>query len=645
MSARALAAGVDVGGTFTDCAAVAPDGVVRATKVLTTPEDQGIGVAASLRALGEPEGAVARLVHGTTVVTNLLLERKGARVVLCATAGATDLLELRRQDRVSLYDLSAQHPAPLVAHTDVVAVDERRETTGVTRALTPTEAQRVVRQVIALEPEVVVISLLHAYENPAHERMLADAFRVAAPALTVVTATEVLPEIREYERTATAVAEGYARPGVQRYLERLGERLRAARFPAPAVMTSGGGMRTAADAAQHAASLALSGPAGGVVGAAAVLRAAGITEALTIDIGGTSADAGLILHGEPLVEPGGTVAGVPIALPRVLVETVSAGGGSIAWVDEGGALRVGPRSAGARPGPVAFGRGGIEPTVTDAQIVLGRIGLGGWSGGVALDVAAATAAIARLADRLGAGVERTAAAIIAAADAEMARALRRVSVDRGVDPRACALVGFGGGGPLHACALAEALSMPTVLVPPFAGVLSAVGLAIAPERREVAASLLTRTADLSAAAFSASCEALAARVAGRERQWLVRVRYEGQGHELEVRAKPGDAGAEIAQRFEAAHRALYGFGLSRGVECVALRHVASDPGAHATFARDGAAGPYDTVRDIDAGGKADGITLRGPRAVTLPDATLWIAEGWQATALDIGGWRLERGGA
>jgi N-methylhydantoinase A len=642
MSARALAAGVDVGGTFTDCAAVAPDGVVRATKVLTTPEDQGIGVTAALQALGEPEGTVARLVHGTTVVTNLLLERTGARVVLCATAGATDLLELRRQDRASLYDLAVQHPAPLVSHAHVVAVAERRETTGVARALAPDESARVVRQALALEPDVVVISLLHAYADAAHERALADAFRAAAPGLTVVTATEVLPEIREYERTATAVAEGYSRPGVQRYLERLGERLRASRFPAPAVMTSGGGMRAAADAAQHAASLALSGPAGGVVGAAAVLRAAGITEALTIDIGGTSADAGLILHGEPLVEPGGAVAGVPIALPRVLVETVSAGGGSIAWVDEGGALRVGPRSAGARPGPVAFGRGGTEPTVTDAQIVLGRIGLGGWSGGVALDVVAASAAIARLADRLGAGVQRTAEAIIAAADAEMARALRRVSVDRGVDPRGCALVGFGGGGPLHACALADALSVRTVLVPPFAGVLSAVGLAIAPERREVAASLLARTADLTAAAFAAACDALAARVAGRDRQWLVRVRYEGQGHELEVRADPGDAGTHLAARFEEAHRALYGFTLARDVECVALRHVASDPGAHATFARDRAAAPYDDVRDIDAGGPADDIALRGPRAVTLPDATLWIAQGWRATALDLGGWRLDK---
>lgn len=637
-----LAAGVDVGGTFTDCAAVAPDGTVRATKVLTTPEDQGLGVVAALEALGAPAGAVTRLVHGTTVVTNLLLERTGARVVLCATAGATDLLDLRRQERAALYDLARHHPAPLVPGDRIIAVDERRTVTGIARQLDAEGCARVVRDALALAPDVVVIALLHAYDAPSHETMLAEAFREAAPGLAVVTAAAVLPEIREYERTATAVAEGYARPGVQRYLERLGDRLRTARFPAPAVMTSGGGMRPAGDAAQHAASLALSGPAGGIVGAAAVLRDAGIADALTIDIGGTSADAGLILEGEPLVEPGGAVAGVPIALPRVLVETVSAGGGSIAWVDDGGALRVGPRSAGARPGPVAFGRGGSEPTVTDAQVVLGRIGSGGWSGGVALDAAAAAAAIGRLAARLGADALRTADAVVRAADAEMARALRRVSVDRGVDPRRCALVAFGGGGPLHACALADALAMQTVLVPPFAGVLSAVGLALAPERREVAASLLAPADALTAAAFSEACEALASRVAGRDRAWLVRVRYAGQGHELEVKAAPGDDGRAIAARFTAAHRAQYGFALSRPVECVALRHVASEPGAGATFRRDAQARPVDAAGGVDHGGPAEGVILVGPRAVTLPDATLWIAGGWRATALPIGGWRLDR---
>lgn len=637
-----LAAGVDVGGTFTDCAAIDADGRLRTAKVLSTPDDQGAGVLAALQALAAPPGAVQRVVHGTTVVTNLLLERTGARVVLCATEGATDLLELRRQDRASLYDLAAQHPPPLVAAADVVAVPERRTSRGVERALEAAGIARVVEAVIARRPDVVVISLLHAYEDDMAERALAAALRAAEPALPVVTATEILPEIREYERTATAVAEGYARPRVTRYLERLTARLARDGFPAPAVMTSGGGMRRAGDAASRAASLALSGPAGGVVGAAAVLRAVDRDDALTIDIGGTSADAGLILDGEPLVEPGGVIAGVPIALPRVLVETVSAGGGSVAWIDDGGALRVGPRSAGARPGPVAFGRGGTEPTVTDAHVLLGRIRAGSMSGGLTLDVAAARAAVERLAARLGAGVEAVAQAILDAADAEVARALRRVSVDRGVDPRRCTLVAFGGGGPLHACALAEALSMPAVLVPPFAGVLSAVGLAIAPERHEAAMSLLRRADALTKSELAAHCAQLARAVSGRDRRFTARVRYVGQGHELDVPVQEGDDGAALAARFAAAHEARYGFTLARAAEVVALRHVASEPARPALFARDPALPRFDEVALVDAGGPADGAAVSGPASIVLADATLWVAEGWHATALAKGGWLLER---
>lgn len=638
---EALAIGVDVGGTFTDCAAITADGRVLARKVLSTPDDQSVGVTTALQALDAPRGAVHRVVHGTTVVTNLLLERTGARVVLCATEGATDLLELRRQERASLYDLAAQHPAPLTATGDVIAVAERRTPVGVERALTAAEVARVAAAALALDPDVVVIALLHAYGDDAHERALATAIRAARPSLDVVTSARVLPEIREYERTATAVAEGYARPRVARYLERLTARLDAHGFPAPAVMTSGGGMRSAADAAQHAASLALSGPAGGVVGAAAVLRSLGLSDALTIDIGGTSADAGLILGGEPLVEPGGVVAGIPIALPRVLVETVSAGGGSLAWIDDGGALRVGPRSAGAHPGPVAFGRGGVEPTVTDAQIALGRIGAAGLSGGVTLDVPAARAAIARLAARLGADPARTARAIVDAADAGMARALRRVSVDRGVDPRGCALVAFGGGGPLHACALAEALGMRTVLVPPFAGVLSAVGLALAPERHERAMSVLAESTTLSAAALQGHCDALAELVRGRERRWVARMRYVGQGHELDVRVTPGEDGPALAARFVELHRARYGFDLSRPTEVVGLRHTASEPGASVHFSRDPVLAPWDAALHTDGGGPASNAVVNGEASIALSDATLWVAAGWRATALDAGGWLLE----
>lgn len=639
MSTKGWRVGIDVGGTFTDRAALAEDGRVDARKVLSTPSDQGEGVVQSLEAL---DGTATRIVHGTTVVTNLLLERTGARVVLCATEGATDLLALRRQDRASLYDLSVHHPAPLVPRERTVAVPERRTPHGVERALTADGIRTTVSAVLALAPEIVVISLLHAYADDAHERALADALRAVKPELEIVTSADVLPEIREYERTATATAEGYARPAVLKYLERLTGRLAAAGHPAPAVMTSGGGMRPASSAARHAASLALSGPAGGVVGAAAVMRAIGTLDALTIDIGGTSADAGLILGGEPLVEPGGEVAGVPIALPRVLVETVSAGGGSIAWVDDGGALRVGPRSAGARPGPVAFGRGGVEPTVTDAQVVLGRISARAMSGGVSLDADGALRAVEQKALRLGRHTLETAQAVIDIADAEMARALRRVSVERGVDPRGCALVAFGGGGPLHACALADALSIPEVIVPPFAGVLSAVGLALAPERHEVAASVLKTCATLTADQLAAELASLTAKVEGSERRTFARMRYKGQGHELDVPVHAMDAGASLAARFAALHGARYGFTLPQDAEVVALRHEAGEPAREAQFVRDPSRPSYDAATHTDAGGPARGVIVIGPQAIALPDATLWVASGWRADALETGGWRLTR---
>lgn len=618
--------GIDVGGTFTDLAAIAPDGTVEVRKVLTTPHEQGEGVAAALQALG---GRVQRVVHGTTVATNALLERTGADVVLCATAGFTDLLALRRQDRASLYDLAAHHPAPLVAPHDTVPVAERTGPDGVLRALRAADAADVADVVANRGPGAVAVSLLHAYAHPAHERALVALLRERLPAdVDVVASSEVYPEVREYERTATAVAEAYLRPVVRRYLERLTGRLAAIGAPAPSVMSSSGGMRPAADAARYAASLALSGPAGGVVGAAAVLRVLGIDRALTIDIGGTSADVGVILGGAPLVESGGSVAGVPIALPRVLVETVSAGGGSILWVDDGGALRVGPRSAGAVPGPAAFARGGALATLTDAHVVLGNVAPRAMSGGITIDAARAHAAVGRVAEQLGASAAQVARAAVAIADASMARALRRVSVERGIDPRDCVLVAFGGGGPLHGCGLAEGLGMTRVLVPPHAGVLSALGLAIAPERREAMASVMRTTDAIEPAPFASMLEALAASLhlpGLAAREWLLRARYLGQGHELEVPVRPGAAGGEIARDFIAMHGARYGFTLDRVVEVVSARAVVSGPARELTLARHDAP---------DA--------VRGPATLSLDDATMLVAAGWTARPLAIGGWMLER---
>ena len=655
-----LSVGVDVGGTFTDLVAVAPSGAIVSFKVSSTPADQSEGVETAVRRLPPSEIPVASIIHGTTIVTNMLLERTGARVVLCATAGASDLLELRRQDRAALYDLSAHHPPALVPPALVVPVDERVSPDGVTRPLTPAAAADVAQRVTALAPDVVAVSLLHSYADPTHERELATAIRRAlctardesdvGEGRDVVCSSDVLPEIREYERTATTVCEAYVRPGVGRYVARLASRLSAAGFPAPSVMASGGGTAPAEEAAKHGASLALSGPAGGVTGAAYIARTLGIDRALTIDIGGTSADVGLVLRGEPLLEVGGSVAGVPIALPRVLVETVSAGGGSLAWVDDGGALRVGPRSAGAHPGPVAFRRGGTQPTVTDAHIALGNIVSTHMSDGVALDIAGAIAAIDGLAARLNAPRDATASAIISIADAAMARALRRVSVERGVDPRECALIAFGGGGPLHACGLAERLDVRRVVVPPHAGVLSALGLAIAPRRYGAAASVMRQVDELtddelvritgSLAARATSAYAAGGGPATLRMKHTARSRYVGQGHELDVELDPPCDAACIGERFAVRHRERYGFTLDRPVEIVSMRCTASSAPGEVRLERNGSSVWLDGLL-YDHGGRIDD-TLRGPMPIGLPDATLLVASGWAARALPIGGWMLER---
>jgi N-methylhydantoinase A len=628
--------GVDVGGTYTDLVAIDDNGHVDAHKVLSTAADQSEGVIESLRALSRPD--VDRFVHGTTVATNMLLERKGARVVFCVTQGFTDLLYLRRQNRASLYDLSADFPPPLARHELTVPVAERIEPQGVTKPLTIESARQTAEHIALLNPDIVAVLLLHAYRYPAHERILRTAIHERLPTVDVVLSSDVFPEIREYERATTTVAEAYLRPGVARYLRNLEYRLTNRPTDRPStigVMTSSGGMRSIQEASHTAAQLALSGPAGGVVGAAAIARQLDIERALTIDIGGTSADVGLILDGEPLVEPGGNVADVPIAMPRVLVETVSAGGGSIAWIDEGGALRVGPHSAGAVPGPVAFGRGGTEPTVTDAHVVLKRIRETRMSGGVSLNVAAARESVRALGAALRESEDRVAKAIVATADATMARALRRVSVERGIDPRSCTLIAFGGGGPLHACGLAELLGIERVIVPPHAGVLSALGLAMTPERREAMASVMNTVHAWPDKERNGIMEQLAERIPTtlKKRSWFARMRYVGQGHELDVALAPRQPRDALQSAFATAHARRYGFTLPYDVEVVSIRHVAEGTGREPKLTRE----PQPV-----ASGAAAVRRLDGPKSLALSDATLFVAKGWRARLLDIGAWRVDK---
>src|SRR2546423_98204 len=451
----AVRVGVDVGGTFTDLVALTPEGAIAVRKVATTPEDPALGMFRALDALASP--AIELRVHGPTIATTALLERRGARVVLVTTRGFEDLLWLRRQDRAALYDLARDHPPPLVVREDVVGAAERMGPAGVLEPLTDREVARVIAAVRALAPEAVAIALLFAFRDPTHERRLAGALRDALPGAPVAASHEVLPLFREFERTSTTTVEAYLRPKVSTYLERVGGAVRERGIGALRVMTSSGGTRAPAGAAAHAASLALSGPAGGVVGARLVGAAVGPPGLFTLDMGGTSADASLVVGGAPLADGAGAVGGIPLALPAVLIETVSAGGGSIARLDEGGALRVGPESAGAVPGPACYGRGGERPTVTDACVALGWLGAASpLADDVRLDPAAAERALRRLAAAAGSDCTRIAAGVVAVAGAVMARALKRVSVARGLDPRRMALLTVCGAGALFGCPLADA---------------------------------------------------------------------------------------------------------------------------------------------------------------------------------------------
>ena len=453
--------GVDVGGTFTD-AVLLDDGELRTAKVPTASRQEE-SVLAAAAAVGA--GEVDRFTHGTTVATNALLERKGARTAFVATAGFEHLLHLRRQDRAHLYRLCAAHPEPLVPLERCHGVRGRIGPDGV---LEPLELDSLPE--LDEDVEAVAVCLLFSFRDPSHERSVAEELRRRLPAARVVASSELSPELREYERASTTAIDAYLGPAVSGYLEALEGAAAAAGLPEPLVMRSSGGLATLAEAAGHPAVALVSGPAAGVVGAA---RVAEVEDAITLDMGGTSTDVCLIRDGQAGRSSEREVGGLPLRLPMVDLQTVGAGGGSIVWRDAGGALRVGPESAGADPGPACYGRGGTRPTVTDANLLLGRLPAR-LAGGLELDRAAA--------ERAFEGIDPAEA--VEVVNAEMLRALRLVSVERGHDPRELALVAFGGAGPLHACALADELGIETVVVPAAAGVLSALGLAAADERRD-----------------------------------------------------------------------------------------------------------------------------------------------------------------
>jgi N-methylhydantoinase A len=645
--------GVDVGGTFTDLVALVGGEVVTA-KVPSTPADQSQGVLTAVRASGvENVGAFA---HGMTVATNALLERRGARTALVTTEGFRDVLEIGRQDRPRLYDLTAARPPALVPRELRFCVRERMGPEGVLEPLDEASVRDVVAALGEAGVEAVAVCLLFAFLHPEHERRVGAAIREALPALHVSLSSEVLPELREYERFSTTAADAYLGPRLGAYLASLAARAEREGLPAPLVMQSSGGVIGIEEATRGAARCVLSGPAGGVVGAAHVGRAGGHEHLLTFDMGGTSTDVAAIVGGEATTTTGAVVAGVPIRHPMVDVHTVSAGGGSIARADPGGALRVGPRSAGAEPGPAAYGRGGEEPTVTDADLYLGYLADGARLGGgeLVLRREPAERALARLGAELGLDPLAAALGVRRVADAEMVRALRVVTVERGLDPRDFALVAFGGAGPMHACAVAEELGVGSVLVPRASGVLSALGLALCDLRRDLVRPLLGDPGreDLEPAFCELETRARV-ELEGARCARLADLRYRGQSFELTVDA--GNAGA-LVERFHAAHERRFGYAMpDEPVELVAVRVVATvaverpplrEPVAHGATAERRrhcvVDGGWREVAVLERAALGAGAEIRGPAIVELPEATCVVEPGWAGAIDEVGTLVLSR---
>jgi N-methylhydantoinase A len=651
--------GVDVGGTFTDLVH-AGDGRVGVAKVASTPGDQATGILAGVERLELDVAALRRFAHGTTVATNTVLERDGARTVLVTTRGFADLLLIARQDRPRLYDLTARRAQPVVERGMAVEVAERVDADGTVREeLTDEEIARVVAEVSEREPEAVVVSLLFSFLVPEHERRLARALTDAGHR-AVTTSSALLPVFREVERTSTAALNAYVAPRMEGYLASLERRLDEAGLRAPVeVMRSGGGTFTAGLAAREPVHTLLSGPAAGAWGAAALGRVAGVSDLIGCDMGGTSTDVTLIEAGRPATTAEGRIDGLPFAVTTTDIHTVGSGGGSIAWRDEGGALRVGPRSAGAEPGPAAYGRGGRLPTVTDANVVLGRLDphvrLGG---AMPLRADLALEAVSSLAEELDLAPTRCADGMLRVVEAQMAKALRVVSVERGRDPRSFTLVPFGGAGPLHQAALAAELGCREVLVPPNPGVLSALGLLAAPITVDRALSRLTVLADADADELAGLWDRLAdeaRRVVGQQEvpvaaeRRTADLRYHGQAHELEVDASDADP-RRLAERLHEAHRERYGYDQpEEGVELVTLRVRVEGPTPDLPLEPVTGGGDVEAAtlatRDVivertptptaivDRSALGAGARLRGPAVVIGLDSTCFVAP-WQSGEVD-----------
>jgi N-methylhydantoinase A len=659
--------GVDVGGTFTDAALLDGD-VLHTAKVPSTPADQSRAVIAAveevLRRAGAEPADVEGFTHGMTVGTNALLEERGARTALVATRGFAGLLEIGRQERPSLYHPCRPKPRPLVDAELRFEAAERIGAEGVVEELAEEEVGGLVDRLRGAGAESVAVCLLFAFRDPAHEQRIASALREALPDLHVSTSHEVLPAFREYERFSTTVIDAYLSPLLGRYLGSLTDACRERGLAEPEVMRSSGGTSDASEAGRSGAWSVLSGPAGGAVGAGLLARSAGYPDAIGVDMGGTSCDVCVVDAGEVRRTDSREIEGRPIQLPMVDVHTVGAGGGSIGWRDAGGALRVGPRSAGAEPGPACYDRGGTEATVTDANLLLGYLSSDSdLAGGVVLDVDAARRAVASLGDELGLGEAETAEGIVRVTNQEMIRAMRVVTVERGVDPRGYALLPFGGAGPMHAAALADELEITRLVCPRASGVLSALGLIAAGHRRDTARTVLLSADEITSERLADEVrvlsEPLLVGMEDADLEVVYELRYRGQAFELPIPGAPKPEPDRLAEDFAREHEARYGYHDPDGrLELVTIRVAAVEP-APEPRPRAAADGRLEeSEREARFGGEwvgtrvlrgepQAGFAAEGPCVFELPEATLVLPPGWKAAVDEAGSIdaRVLRGGA
>ena len=670
--------GVDVGGTFTDVILTdATTGHQYVHKVPSTPENQEIAVIRGIDELLSSHNLsrvdVSLVVHGTTVATNAMLERKGANVVLLSTKGLEDILEIGRQHREDIYSLSASRPEPLVKRENRIGVKERLDSEGVPILNLDRESiDDAVSQVLGKNPQSVAISLLFSFRNPSHERTLMKKLSDRSEAY-IVASSNVLPEFREFERTSTTVLEAYLGPLVIGYLERLDDSLKSMLANCIlTVMQSNGGTMLASQARGRAIGLAISGLAGGVIGGWQIAKQCDVEQAITLDMGGTSCDISAVI-GDVIIKPDNEIAGLPLRMPSVDVKTIGAGGGSIAWVDDAGILHVGPQSAGAVPGPASYNKGGTEATVTDANLVLGRLNPEYFLGGnVKLNLDLARKSVSKIASLLDMTLEEAALGIIRISTANMVQAIREVTVERGSDPRQFVLVPFGGAGPTQAVDIAEQLDIDMILVPPHPGITSALGLISTNLRVDLMRTILTEAvvekeekllSTLKELSLEAQSRLIEQGASAEEIQfdWKVDMRYSGQSHELSTTLTQDTKNVTSAsiEVFENLHRESFGYELEgEKVEWVTARVVAQSSskeykpykhsispdalpvGERMVLLSNGETAPASVYR---RGSLGVGQRIVGPSVIEQIDTTTYIAPGWTAEQQADGTLWLRRG--